>query len=385
MNFETAVQNLKNTSQLRVCKSIETAQASRVMYDNKWYILFGSNNYLGLNGHPDINQASIQAIELFGTGSGGSRLTTGTTPIHENLETALADFKHQEAALLFNTGYMANLGVISALTDKSWTILSDKLNHASIVDGTQLTQARTLRYKFMDVHDLRKKLSKVDTPNKLIITDGVYSMDGEIAPLIEIAQIAKEYRALLAVDDAHGFGVLGKNGRGTASEFDVSNDVDIHIGTLSKAVPSVGGYVAGRKDLIDWIRNNARSFIYSTSLPPSAVAAAHKSIDLLPSLDRQREALQSNIKKFKSGLRELGISVHSHMTPIVPVIIGSSEDTLRISEYLLDEGYFVPAIRPPTVEKGTSRLRVSLMATHTPHEIDGLLAALKKGLEMVGE
>ena len=385
MDFNNAVTNLENNSQLRVCKIIETAQASRVKHNDKWFILFGSNNYLGLNGHPDISQASIQATEMFGTGSGGSRLTTGTTPIHEELEMALSNFKRQEASILFNTGYMANLGVISAITDKSWTILSDKLNHASIVDGTQLTQARSLRYKFKDLEDLRKKLSKVETPNKLIITDGVFSMDGEIAPLAEIAELAREYGALLAVDDAHGFGVLGLNGRGTASELCVAHNIDLHIGTLSKAVPSVGGYVSGRKDLIDWIRNSARSFIFSTSLPPSATAAALKTIEILPVADDRRTRLRNNILRFKSGLREMGISVHNDMTPIVPVIIGRSEDTLRISEYLLEEGYFVPAIRPPTVEPGTSRLRVSLMATHTPYEIDGLLAALKKGLEMVGE
>jgi len=385
MDFNNAVQNLKDNSQMRVCKIIETAQASRVKHDNKWFILFGSNNYLGLNGHPDISQASINATEMFGTGSGGSRLTTGTSPIHRDLEFAIADFKKQESALLFNTGYMANLGVISAITDKNWTVLSDKLNHASIVDGTQLTQARTLRYKALDVDDLRKKLSKVETPHTLIITDGVFSMDGEIAPLGEISDLAKEFGALLAVDDAHGFGVLGLNGRGTASELCVAHNIDLHIGTLSKAIPSVGGYVAGKKDLIDWLRNSARSFIFSTSLPPSAAAAALKTIEILPVADDRRTRLRNNILRFKAGLREMGIPVHNDMTPIVPVIIGSSEETLRISEYLLDEGYFVPAIRPPTVEPGTSRLRVSLMATHTPYEIDGLLATLKKGLEMVGD
>lgn len=385
MDFRQAVTELEQSSQLRICKTIETAQASRVKHDDKWYILFGSNNYLGLNGHPDITQAAVNATEAFGTGSGGSRLTTGTTPLHQELEMELAKFKKQDAALLFNTGYMANLGVISAITDKSWTIVSDKLNHASIVDGSSLTQARTLRYKTMDVVDLKKKLSKVETPNTLIITDGIFSMDGEIAPLAQISAAAKEHGALLAVDDAHGFGVLGLNGRGTASELCVAHEVDLHIGTLSKAVPSVGGYVAGKKELIDWIRNSARSFIFSTSLPAGTVAASLKTVELLPIADDRRTRLRNNIIRLKSGLREMGISVHNDMTPIVPVIIGSAEDTLRISEYLLEEGYFVPAIRPPTVAHGTSRLRVSLMATHTPFEIDGLLAALKKGLEMVGE
>lgn len=385
MDFRQAVLKLEDTSQLRVCKTIETAQASRVKHDDKWFILFGSNNYLGLNGHPDISQAAITATEMYGTGSGGSRLTTGTCPLHEELEVAVADFKKQEAALLFNTGYMANLGVISSITNKDWTILSDKLNHASIVDGAQLTQARTLRYKFMDMDDLRKKLSKVETPHKLIVTDGVFSMDGEIAPLEEISAIAKEHGALLAVDDAHGFGVLGLCGRGTASELCTAHDVDLHIGTFSKAVPSVGGYVAGKKHLIDWIRNNARSFIFSTSLPPSAVAASLKTIEILPVADDRRMRLRNNIMRLKTGLKEMGIQVHNDMTPIVPIVIGSSEDTLRISEYLLEEGYFVPAIRPPTVAPGTSRLRVSLMATHTPFEIDGLLDALRRGLELVGE
>ncbi len=384
MDFSNAIQNLEETSQLRICKSIETAQASRVKHDDRWFILFGSNNYLGLNGHPDITHASNAANEIFGTGSGGSRLTTGTTPLHNGLERAIASFKNTESALLFNTGYMANLGVISAITNKNWTILSDKLNHASIVDGAQLTQARTLRYKTMDTDDLRKKISKVETENVLIITDGIFSMDGEMAPLGEISKIAKEHGALLAVDDAHGFGVLGLHGRGTASELCVGHDVDIHIGTLSKAVPSLGGYVAARKDIIDWMRNTSRSFIFSTSLPPSVVAASLKSIELLPVADDRRTRLRNNIIKLKSGLRRLGISVHNDMTPIVPIVIGSSEDTLRISEYLLEEGYFVPAIRPPTVEPGTSRLRVSLMATHTPFEIDGLLTAIAEGLKMIG-
>ncbi|WP_430886175.1 8-amino-7-oxononanoate synthase [Fusibacter sp. JL216-2] len=385
MDFKQAVKELEHSSQLRVCKAIETAQASRIKHKDQWYILFGSNNYLGLNGHPDITQAAVQATEAFGTGSGGSRMTTGTTPLHQTLERELAKFKKQDDAILFNTGYMANLGLISSITNKNWTILSDKLNHASIVDGSSLTQAKTLRYKPMDTEDLQKKLSKVETENKLIITDGIFSMDGLMAPLSDIGKIAKAHGALLAVDDAHGFGVLGLNGRGTASELCMSHDIDLHIGTFSKAIPSVGGYVTGRQDLIDWMRNKARSFIFSTALPAGNVAATLKSLELIPVADDRRTRLRNNIIRLKTGLKEMGISVHNDMTPIVPVIIGSSEDTLRISEYLLEEGYFVPAIRPPTVEAGTSRLRVSLMATHTPAEIDGLLAALKRGLEMVGD
>jgi len=384
MDFNQALLELEANSQIRTCRNIDTAQASRIRHNDRWFILFGSNNYLGLNGHPDITQASVQATETFGTGSGGSRLTTGTTPIHNDLETALAKFKGTESALLFNTGYMANLGVISSITDKSWTILSDKLNHASIVDGALLTQARTLRYKTMDMDDLRKKLTKVETPHKLIITDGIFSMDGEIAPLGEISKLAKEFGCLLAVDDAHGFGVLGLNGRGTASELCVGHNVDIHIGTFSKAVPSVGGYVAGKKSVIDWIRNSARSFIFSTSLPASAVAASLKSIELLPVADDRRTRLRNNIIRFKTGLKEMNIPVHDDMTPIIPIIIGTSEDALRISDYLCEEGYYVPAIRPPTVAHGTSRLRVSLMATHTPAEIDGLLKTIRQGLDMLG-
>jgi len=209
MDYKQAIKDLDQASQLRVCKTIETAQASRVKHKDQWYILFGSNNYLGLNGHPDITQASVQATETFGTGAGGSRMTTGTSPLHQRLEKELALFKKQDDALLFNTGYMANLGVISSITDKNWTIISDKLNHASIVDGSALTQARTLRYKTMDTDDLRKKLSKVETDHTLIVTDGIFSMDGRIAPLSEIGKIARAHGALLAVDDAHGFGVLG--------------------------------------------------------------------------------------------------------------------------------------------------------------------------------
>ncbi len=209
MDFKQAVKELEHSSQLRVCKAIETAQASRIKHKDQWYILFGSNNYLGLNGHPDITQAAVQATEAFGTGSGGSRMTTGTTPLHQTLERELAKFKKQDDAILFNTGYMANLGLISSITNKNWTILSDKLNHASIVDGSSLTQAKTLRYKPMDTEDLQKKLSKVETENKLIITDGIFSMDGLMAPLSDIGKIAKAHGALLAVDDAHGLVCLG--------------------------------------------------------------------------------------------------------------------------------------------------------------------------------
>lgn len=376
-NISKTLSSIKEKGLYREFKYLDSEQAPRVKINGKEIILLGSNNYLGLCNDQRLKEAAKEAIDKYGVGSGGSRLTTGSYDLHRQLEERIARFKGTESALTFNTGYMANVGIISALCDRKWVVFSDKYNHASIVDGCLLSGAKLVRYKHCDMDDLERKIHMYKGDNNLIVTDGVFSMDGNIAPLADIIRLAKKNDIATMVDDAHGVGVLGKNGRGTASYFNIDNEIDIQMGTLSKAIASVGGYAAGRKDIIDYIKNTSRSFIFSTALPPADIAASLRAIEIIESDDEGRRNLLSLSAWMKKELIKIGFRLTDTKTPIIPIIIGEAAKAVEISEGLLEEGIYVPAIRPPTVPKGTSRLRISLMATHSRDDLEYVLKTLE--------
>lgn len=370
LNQELA--DIRNKGLYRRLNTIERAQTPRIIKDGRELILLSSNNYLGLTDHPKVKKAAIDAIAEYGTGAGGSRLTSGNTYLHERLEEKIARFKGTEAAIVFSTGYMANIGTIASMMDKGDLILSDELNHASIIDGCRLSHAEVKVYPHRDASCMEKMLQSSRHQKKLIITDGIFSMDGDIAPLPEIVEIAEKHDARVMVDDAHATGVLGKHYSGTADHFNLR--VDINMGTLSKALGSTGGYVAGSNELIEYLRNRARSFIFSTALPPPAVAAAGAAIDIIET-ENPAKRLWDNVAFYRKGLENMGFSINSN-TQIIPLIIGDSRKTLDAAAELERLGVYSLGIRPPTVPEGKGRIRTSLMATHSRKDIDDALFAI---------
>jgi len=348
------------------------------------YILLSSNDYLGLSQHSKVKEKAKEAIEKFGCGSGASRLISGTLSLHTELENNLAEFKKTEAAIVFSSGYTANLGVISSLVGKGDVIIIDKLNHASIIDGCRLSQADLRIYPHKNMLALEKILKKSQAYHqRLILTDGIFSMDGDIAPLPEIVALAKKYHALVMVDDAHGTGVLGKEGRGTVEHFGLETKIDIQMGTLSKALGSLGGFIAGSNILIEYLKNKARSFIYSTALPPAQVAGALAALEIIQTEPQIRNRLWENVRYLKAGLQKLGLDTMKSQTQIIPVLIGDNDKTMQVANSLYENGIFVPGIRPPTVPKGTARLRLSLMATHTKAHLDKVLVTFQRLLPFI--
>lgn len=370
---------------LRECQWLESEQAPKVSINEQIVLLFGSNNYLGLCNDQRLKQAAINAIEKYGVGAGGSRLTTGSYRLHQQLEEKIAKFKGTEASLVFNNGYVTNVGIISSLCNSQWVIFSDKYNHASIVDGCLLSGAKLVRYKHCDINDLEKKINKFKGQYNLIVTDAVFSMDGDIAPIQDIVNLAKKHNMVTMIDDAHGVGVLGKDGSGTLSHLNIaSEEVDIQVGTLSKAVGSVGGYIAGKKTYIKYFNNLARSFMFSTALPPASLAVSLKALEIIKNSQNRREQLLKNSTWLKNQLLQLGYTITNTETPIIPVIIGEADMTIKLNKHLLSEGIYIPAIRQPTVPKGTSRLRISLMATHTKEDLTQLLNTLHRYGKQLG-
>lgn len=344
------------------------------MINGQRKILAASNNYLGLATDSRVKQRAKEAIERFGTGSGGSRLTTGNLPIHEQLEKELAHFKQTEASLLYSSGFLANLGVISGLSDKETLIFSDELNHASIIDACRLSRGKVIVYRHNDMVDLEKKLSSYrHHAKKMIVTDGVFSMDGDLAPLDELVYLKNKYHALLVVDDAHATGVIGENGRGSAEHFHV--DVDVTVGTMSKAIGSEGGFVCANRSIIDYLIQKSRPFIFQTALAPATVAAALESVHIIQSEPERRKHLLAMAALVRKELREKGYDVLEGITPIIPIVIGDAKEATNMQKQLEEKGVFIPAIRPPTVPEGTSRLRCALMATHTKEHIKAIIHA----------
>jgi 8-amino-7-oxononanoate synthase len=367
-SFSARLDQLKKQGLYRQLRMVEEISPGKVTVDGREALLLCSNNYLGLADHPALKRAAQRAIERWGTSSGASRLVSGTMPLHDYLEERIASFKGTEAALAFNSGYAANTGIIEALAGRGDSIFSDKLNHASIVDGARLSQATLIRYPHNDPAALRHALERHPTQGlKLIVTDGVFSMDGDMARLAELVSLKKEFGALLMVDDAHGVGVLGASGRGCAEIFDVQNEIDIQMGTLGKGLGSFGAYAAASRDIINWLINKARSFIFSTSLPPAVLAASLAAFDLVESSEgaELRHKLADNTHFFRESLQASGFDTMGSTTQIVPVLVGDASLTMTFSKLLLEQGLYVQGIRPPTVPAGKCRLRCTLMSTHT--------------------
>ena len=358
-------------------KILESPQSVEPIINGKKVLSFCSNDYLGLANHPDVIKSFKQAADQYGVGSGSAHLVSGHSVEHHLLEEELAAFMGTERALLFSTGYMANLGVVSALCDRHSEIYEDKLNHASLLDAALLSRAKRIRYPHLDINNLEERLSGSSATNKLIMSDGVFSMDGDLAPLDALANLAENNNATLMIDDAHGIGVLGKKGRGIIEHFALDNkQVPVLVGTLGKAFGTAGAFVAGSEILIETLIQKSRSYIFTTAMPAAVAAATRKSLQLLEKETWRREKLQSLIAQFRKGATELGLELMDSMTAIQPIIIGSSEQALTLSEKLLENNILISAIRPPTVPEGTARLRVTFSAIHTKEQVDKLLAVL---------
>ncbi len=367
---------LHKVGRRRFLRTVMSAPAGRVVLDGREVITLGSNNYLGLSTHPKVIEAAANAVQEYGAGASGSRLLTGNCQLYTNLEAKIAEVKGTEAALVFSSGYMANIGAIPALAGDEDLILSDALNHASIIDGCRLSKAKTQIYRHRDIDHLKFLLSQSATfRRRLIVTDAVFSMDGNIAPLPEICGLAERFNAMVMVDEAHSFGVLGKTGGGTVEHFGLENRDIIQMGTLSKAIGGLGGYVAGGRMLIGLLINRARSFIFSTGLPPATLAAASAAIDVMRSTPELRRRLFANTRQLATALSEAGFQILSTETQILPLILGSANTTAKFADMLLDYGVYAPAIRPPTVPEGTGRLRISVMATHTTADLNAAIDA----------
>lgn len=377
--FEQELSQLEQKSLLRRVIVVDSYDGPRVTIKGREMLLLCSNDYLGLANHPALRQAAMKTMDHYGFGSGASRLVSGTSLVHWSLENRLALFKGTEAALVFNSGYAANTGIIPAIAGIGDVILSDSLNHASIIDGCRLSRAEVKVYRHKDAGQVETLLKKgLNAKRKLIITDGVFSMDGDIAPLQDLVTLADKYNAILMVDDAHGVGVLGKTGRGTVEHLGLSGRVPIQMGTLGKAFGSFGAYAAGSKELINIFINHARSFIYSTALPPSVCAASLAAIDVLEQEPERRERLCKNRNRFVNGLKSIGISVGDSETPIIPIVIGDSGRALKAAEKLFEYGIYAPAIRPPTVPANAARIRTTVTAAHTEDDIDSALDIFRK-------
>ena len=378
-SIQEELSDIQSQGLYRSWRRIEEVKGARIRVEGRWLIHMSSNSYLGLHQHPQVIAAAKEALEKFGTGSGSARLIGGTLNLHEELEAALAAFKQSEAALLFPTGYMANLGVITSLVGPEDLILGDRLNHASIIDACRLSGAAFRVYPHCDVERLKEALGSRSGRYRrtLIVTEGLFSMDGDIAPLSEIDEIARRHDALLLVDDAHATGVLGEDGRGSVAHAGLSSRGILQMGTLSKALGSLGGYLAGPHPVVELLKNKARSFIYTTALPPASVAAARAALRILKETPALREKLWSNVKYWSTGLQELGLDLVSAESPIIPVQVGQNEETLALSEALFEAGLYAPGIRPPTVPAGSARIRTSVTALHTDGDLDAALAAFK--------
>ena len=361
----------------RTRRVLEGPQGADVIVDGQRYVSFCSNDYLGLANHPAIVSAFQSAAERYGVGSGAAHLICGHGTAHHALEEELAAFTGRPRLLLFSTGYMANLGIIATLAQHGDGVFEDRLNHASLIDGALLSRGQLHRYPHNDLTSLARALSNTEYRRKLIVSDGVFSMDGDLAPLPDLAALAQQHNAWLMVDDAHGFGVLGQNGGGTVEHYALSIDeVPILMGTLGKAFGSFGAFVAGSEELIETLIQQARSYIYTTALPPAIAEASRASLGVMQNEPWRREHLRALIARFRAGAQQLGLALMPSPTPIQPIILGTDEKAMAISTALQQRGILIPAIRPPSVPDGSARLRVSLSAAHTESHIDHLLETL---------
>ena len=376
---------MRESNTYRTLRHIISPESSHVTIAGKDTILLASNSYLDLANIPELKQAMAEAVLEWGTGSGGARLTTGNKTPHEELEDFIAKFKGEEAAITFNTGYMANVGTISALCGKTDFIFSDELNHASIIDGIRLSRAKCFVYKHNDMADLERVILEAKGAASdfrgFIVTDAVFSMDGDLANLPELLRIAKAHGVLLMIDEAHATGVIGRTGRGLAEHYHCEH-ADVTVGTLSKAVAAEGGFVAGSKQLIEFLKNKSRSFIFTTAMSPAVAAAAYHNFKFIDGHPERVQQLQENVDFFCNALRSVGLQVPQTQSAIIPIVIGDEAAAMNASAKLQERGILIPAIRYPTVAKGQARLRASLMATHTHEE---LAHAAKEIAEVISE
>jgi len=390
MRYTATMKTGTETFWQELAAEIEEARAAslyrslRITEPEDGRLNFADNDYLGLRTHPRVISAFQKAAEKYGAGSGASRLISGTSEIHDRLEKKIANFKQQEKALVYGSGYLANLGIVSALAGEKDLVIIDKLNHASIIDACRLSGAALRVYPHKNLKKLESILEKsVSFRRKLIITDSVFSMDGDLAPLPELAHIKKEHGAILMIDEAHGTGVFGENGRGAAEHFGVEDEIDISMGTLSKAVGCLGGYAAGPAVLIDYLINFSRSFIFATAPPAAMAAACLESFQVMEEEPERRRKLWQNVNQVRNEVEALGFETGATESPILPILIGSEEKALRISTRLQDEGVLIPAIRYPTVAKGKARLRLTVSARHTAQDLDRLFTALRQARELL--
>ena len=375
--LDEALRELRRDGLYRTLRELEGEQLPLARFDGREVINLSSNNYLGLTTHPKLKEAAVQAVRTLGAGSGSVRTIAGTMKLHMELERRIAAFKKTEASVVFQSGFAANAGTVSSLLGKEDLIISDELNHASIIDGARLSRAQIRVFPHRDVEALERLLEETrDVKRRLVITDGVFSMDGDVAPLPKIAALARAHGAIMMIDDAHSSGVLGKAGRGTVDHFDLHGQVDVQVGTLSKAIGVLGGYVCGSKSLIEYLYHRARPFLFSTSHPPAVAAACLAAFDVLEQEPERIEKLWANTRRFKAGLARLGFNTGSSETPITPILVGEADLAMRFSDRLFERGVFAQGIGYPTVAKGKARLRTIVTATHTDEDLDRALSIL---------
>jgi len=363
---------------------IESAQDPEVVIGGRKMIMVGSNNYLGLTNHPRVKEAVIETVKKYGSGCAGSRFLNGTLDIHVQLEEKLARFIRKEAALIFSTGFQVNLGVISALVGKDDVVIIDKMDHASIIDGCRLTYGDVKKFRHNDMADLERILQQHNGRGKIIIVDGVFSMEGDIVNLPGVVRLAKTYGARVMVDDAHGIGVLGKTGRGTAEHFGLEDEVDLIMGTYSKSLASIGGFIAGSEQVVHFIKHFARALIFSASPPPASVTAVSVALDIIENEPERIAQLWKNTNKMLKGFRDLGFEIGPSETPIIPVIVGENEAAFKMAMMLQEEGVFANVAVSPAVPEGHAIIRTSYMATHTEEQLDRVLTAFEKVGKLLG-
>lgn len=366
-------------------KNIERLDGAYAYISGRRMLMLASYSYLGLIGHPKITEAAQKAARDYGTGTHGVRILAGSTPIHYELEEEIADFKKAEAAIAYSSGYVTNLSTISTLLGRNDTVICDKLDHASIVDGCLLSGAKFLRFNHNDLASLEDQLERIkdEEGGKLVIVDAVFSMDGDITPLPQVVELCARYKAWLMVDEAHSLGVLGTKGHGIEEHFSLFGVIPIQMGTLSKTIPAAGGYIAGKKDLIDFLKHNARAFVFSAALPPPIAAAARAAFQVIREEPWRVEKVQANMRFFKKGLESLGFSTLDSQTPIVPILIGEEDATLRFTRILQDQGLFVLPVLPPAVPPLTARLRTTVTAAHSHEDIERALEIIDKARKSI--
>src|SRR5216683_6878180 len=372
------LEELRRAGLMRSRLTLESAQGPRIRIDGREHLAFCSNDYLGLAADARIVAAVVKAVQRYGVGSGASHLVTGHSVAHDRLENALAEFVRMPRALLFSTGYLANIGVVTALAGREDAVFSDALNHASLIDGIRLSHAQVVRFAHCDVNALGRALEQSQARSRFVVTEGVFSMDGDIAPLPAILELCERSEAWLLVDDAHGFGVLGAEGRGVLEHFGIAAPRIIYVGTLGKAAGVSGAFVAGAATVVETVLQRARSYIYTTASPPFLAAAVEASLTIIREEAWRRRKLSGLIDTLKRGLRESDLRLASSNTPIQPLIIGGNAEAVSASRFLRERGIIVTAIRPPTVPDGTARLRISLSSAHSEVDVEDLVAALRK-------